>query len=202
MKNIENPLEDQETYTQESVKSKSRKLFNYAPLIIGSSMLILVDQWTKALVVKNISFLGTWLPDSLAHYAAHFRIVHWRNSGAAFGMFSDGNIVFLILAIVASIFIISFYPLIENDEWSLRFAMILQLGGAIGNMIDRIRYGYVIDFISVKNFPVFNIADACISLGVAVLLIGVIYQELKSNNSEKLSDSLSLTEKSRQEKAE
>lgn len=164
------------------------------PLLLGAGLLIGLDQWTKFLVVKHIPFLGSWLPDHLAQFEQYFRIVHWRNSGAAFGIFSNGNTVFLLLAVVASIFIISFYPLIEKDEWPLRVAMVLQFGGALGNMIDRIQYGYVIDFISVKNFPVFNIADSCISLGVAVLLFGVVVQEIKSKKANPLAGKSSLTD--------
>ncbi len=117
-------------------------------------------------------------------------------------MFSNGNMIFLILAIIASIFIIAFYPLIEKEEWTLRLAMVLQLGGALGNMIDRIRYGYVIDFLSIRNFPVFNIADTCISLGVAILLLGVILQEIKAQKSKQLLGDLKIQETTRKEEAE
>ena len=172
------------------------------PLAFGAGLLILFDQWTKNLVVENIPFLGTWLPENLAHFGAYFRIVHWRNSGAAFGMFSNGNAIFLILAVIASIFIIAFYPLIEKREWSLRVAMVLQLGGALGNMIDRVRYGYVIDFISVKDFPVFNVADACISSGVAILFLGVILQEIKSQKTKQQAMNITLAETTRTEEAE
>ena len=146
-------------------------------LLSGAGLIIAFDQYTKALVIKHIPFLGTWLPPELADLQPYFRIVHWHNSGAAFGLFQDGNMVFTILAIVASAFIIAFFPSIEKHEWGLRTAMVFQLGGAVGNLIDRLRFGYVIDYISIGNFPVFNVADASISVGVAILLLDVLVTE-------------------------
>lgn len=148
-------------------------------ILFGAGAIIALDQWTKALVIKNIPFLGTWLPDHLQFLSPYGRIVHWRNSGAAFGMFQNGNLIFIILAFVASALIIFYFPQIEKEEWALRLAMVLQLGGAVGNLIDRIQYGYVIDFISVGDFPVFNVADSSITLGVVTLIIGVFLQEAK-----------------------
>ena len=135
-------------------------------------MIIFFDQWTKAWVRSNIPFGEVWTPvPGLGEYA---RIVHWKNTGAAFGMFQDLSIVFTVLAIVVSIAIIYYYPRIPHGDWPLRLALGLQLGGAIGNLIDRLLFsGHVTDFISVVNFAVFNIADASISLGVAVLVIGI-----------------------------
>lgn len=160
--------------------SASNIIKDYLLLIISAGLIILADQWTKSLVLDNIPFTHTWLPDSLSWLSPYARIVHWRNSGAAFGMFQQGSLIFTILSIIAIIFIIYYFPRIEKKEWPLRLAMILQLSGAAGNLIDRLRYGYVIDYISVGNFPVFNIADASISVGVAVLLIGVVVQDYKA----------------------
>jgi signal peptidase II len=148
--------------------------------LISSGTIIALDQWTKSLVVQNLPFLDSWLPEPLEHFSQYFRIVHWHNSGAAFGLFQDGNLVFMILATIASLFIIGIFPSIDSKETALRAAMILQLAGAVGNLIDRFNYGYVIDFISIGNFPVFNIADSSISIGVAVLLLDVLIQEVRS----------------------
>jgi len=202
VKNSERALEP--AYEQENSNSNTpmKKFLSYSPLILGSGALIALDQWTKSLVVQNIPFLDAWLPEQIAQYGHIFRIVHWRNSGAAFGMFTNGNTIFLILAVIASIFIISFYPLIDKNEWPLRAAMVFQLGGAIGNMIDRIQYGYVIDFISIKSFPVFNIADSSISIGVAILLGGVIAQEIKVQKSKPKTENLSFPETSGKENVE
>jgi signal peptidase II len=87
------------------------------------------------------------------------------------------NAFFSILAVIVSIIILYYFPQVSRTEWHLRLAMSMQLGGAVGNLIDRIREGYVIDFVSVGTFAVFNVADASISVGVAVLLIGVLWKD-------------------------
>lgn len=143
--------------------------------VAGSS--VALDQWTKWWVRQNIEFGGQWLPEWLAWLSPFARLVHWYNSGAAFGIFQNGNLVFTILAFIVIGAIIYYYPHAEAKDWTLKLAMGLQLGGAVGNLIDRLMMGKVTDFISVGNFPVFNIADASISVGVAVLLLGVWLKE-------------------------
>jgi len=77
--------------------------------------------------------------------------------------------------------ILIFYSRLAGENWWLRSAIGLELGGAIGNLIDRVKIGHVTDFISVGNFAVFNIADASITVGVAVMLIA-LWQEEKKNS--------------------
>ena len=143
---------------------------------IGGAVIAL-DQWTKWLVHTNIEFGAQWLPEALSWLSPYARIVHWYNSGAAFGMFQNGNLVFTTLAFIVIGAIIYYYPRVEAHDWTLRLAMGLQLGGAAGNLIDRLRVGRVTDFISVSTFPVFNVADASITIGVLVLLLGVWLNE-------------------------
>lgn len=138
---------------------------------------VALDQWTKWWVRENIVFGGQWLPEWIAWLYPYARIVHWYNSGAAFGMFQNGNLVFTILAFIVIGAIVYYYPRMEENDWTLRLAMGLQLGGAMGNLIDRLMMGKVTDFISIGAFPVFNIADASISVGVAILLLGVWLKE-------------------------
>ena len=145
----------------------------YWPIATIAALIVALDQWTKWLVRVNIPDGGVWLPESLAWLSPYARIVHWHNTGAAFGMFQDAGMVFTVLAFIVIAAIIYYYPHVENSDWSLRLAMSMQLGGAIGNLIDRLMLGKVTDFISIGTFPVFNIADASISVGAAVLLLGV-----------------------------
>lgn len=142
-------------------------------------MIIALDQITKTIIRMNLEIGEIWAPwDWLAPYA---RFVHWKNTGAAFGMAPGLSEVFKYLAIVVGIAIIAYFPQVPRQDWPLRYAMSLQLGGALGNLIDRLTIGHVTDFISVGNFAVFNIADASISIGVAVLIIGlwIIERHLK-----------------------
>jgi signal peptidase II len=146
---------------------------DYLILVILGSIIIVLDQWTKALVRANVPAGTDWLPAGLAWLAPYARIRHWYNSGAAFGIFQNGNLVFTILAIIVIILIFIYFPRTQRNDWWLRVAMSMQFAGAAGNLIDRLYFKQVTDFISVGNFAIFNIADASISTGVAVLLVGV-----------------------------
>lgn len=143
----------------------------YSFLFLASGLVITLDQITKTLVRANLALEEIWSPwHWLIPYA---RIVHWKNLGAAFGMFPQLSDVITVLAVLVSIAILYYFPQVPPEEWTLRLAMSLQLGGAIGNLIDRLIQGYVTDFISIGTFPVFNIADASISTGTAVLILGM-----------------------------
>ena len=150
---------------------------NYWAIFTIAAVIVALDQWTKWLVRTNIPAGESWLPDSLLWLSPYARIVHWYNRGAAFGMFQQGNMVFTVLAFIVIAAIIYYYPQISHADWPLRLAMSMQMGGALGNLIDRIRIGHVTDFISVGTFPVFNVADSSISVGCVVLLLGVWWQE-------------------------
>jgi signal peptidase II len=148
---------------------------DYLFLFLLAGVIIALDQWTKYLVRETLPFQAIWSPwPWLTPFA---RIVHWKNTGAAFGIFQGFGNVFTILAIVVSIAILYYFPQVPRRDWALRLAMGMQLGGAIGNLIDRLFFGSVTDFISVGNFAVFNIADASISIGVAILVLGMLAKE-------------------------
>lgn len=150
---------------------------NYWAIFTIAAVIVALDQWTKWLVRTNIQPGESWLPQSLLWLSPYARIVHWYNRGAAFGMFQQGNMVFTVLAFVVIAAIIYYYPQISHVDWPLRLAMSMQMGGALGNLIDRLTIGHVTDFISVGTFPVFNIADSSITVGCVVLLLGVWWQE-------------------------
>lgn len=144
---------------------------DYLYLVILATIIIVFDQWTKELVRRNLQVGEIWSPwDALTPYV---RIVHWKNSGAAFGILQGFGGIFMVLAIIVAIMIFVYFPQVPRRDWSLRLALGLQLGGAVGNLIDRLTQGYVTDFISVGTFPVFNIADSSISIGVAILALGI-----------------------------
>ena len=150
---------------------------DYLILFLIAGIIIGFDQWTKALVRANIPLGTEWLPGWLSWLMPYARIRHWYNSGAAFGIFQNGNLVFTTLAIIVILLELYYYPRTErNDRW-LRAAMALQFAGAGGNLVDRLYFKQVTDFISVGNFAIFNVADASISVGVVVLLLGVWLKE-------------------------
>lgn len=127
---------------------------------------VAVDQFSKFLVASMMD-VGQSIPlikDFLA-------ITYVRNPGAAFGMFPYRTAFFVIITLVVVTMIIYYYRVLPAGYTLLRLGLALQLGGALGNLIDRVRSVYVVDFIDFKIFPpVFNLADTAIVLGVAIFI--------------------------------
>ena len=156
-------------------------------LFLIATIIVIIDQITKILVRKYMAIGEYWSPwDWMMPY---LRLLHINNSGAAFGIFKNGNPIFMVLAVIVSIAIIYYFPRIPAEEKVVRFALSLQLAGAVGNLIDRILFGHVTDFISVGNFAIFNVADSSITVGVAILLIAVWWQERKEKKKLAVSNS-------------
>jgi signal peptidase II len=151
--------------------------FDYLTLFLIGAVIIGLDQWTKALVRARVPLGTDWLPGGLSWLLPYARIRHWYNSGAAFGIFQNGNLNFTVLAIIVILLIVYYFPRTERNDWWLRVAMAMQFAGAAGNLVDRLAFAHVTDFISVGNFAIFNVADASISVGVVVLLLGVWLKE-------------------------
>ncbi len=166
-----------------------RYLTDYIFLFAGAAIIILLDQWSKELIRSNLAYGEIYRPELwLSQYA---RLIHWRNTGIVFGLFQDIHKLFSLLPALISAAIIFYFPRVPKEDRLIRFSMLLYLGGGIGNLIDRLTQGYVTDFVSIGNFPVFNVADACISIGVVVLALGVYLkeQEEKKNTNTLPSDS-------------
>ncbi len=168
--------------TQET-PHKRRILLDYLCLLLASGGILALDQWTKALVRLHIPLGTDWLPESMAWLLPYARIRHWYNTGAAFGIFQEGNLIFTALAILVAAAILYYFPRVER-EWWLRLALAMQLAGAVGNLIDRLRFQHVTDFISVGAFPIFNIADSSITLGVGIMLLGILLKERQSRKKQ------------------
>jgi signal peptidase II len=145
-------------------------------ILIGcAGLMVALDQWTKYLVRTRLAVGETWMP--IAWLAPFARVIHWNNTGAAFGLFPSASLIFTVVAALVSVAILYYFPRVPGTQWPLRFALILQFAGALGNLIDRLVVGTVTDFISLGTFPVFNLADASISVGVAVLVAGMWLEE-------------------------
>ena len=143
------------------------------PLVAGLS--VLADQVSKYVVRANLRpgqsmELTPWL-------GSVFQVTYVTNSGAAFGLFQGWSSVFIVIAIVVIVALVWYYLQLSDGEWLVQLALGLQLGGAVGNLIDRLRFGgSVVDFIDLnfwplQNWPVFNIADSSIVVGVSVLTL-------------------------------
>ena len=157
-------------------------LKDYAFLLSTAGLVIIFDQWTKNLVRNHLLVGEMWVPwDWLSPYA---RIIHWQNTGAAFGLGQDLSWVFATLAFVVIGAIIYYFPQVERSSWLIRIALGMQMGGALGNLIDRLTQEmHVTDFVSVGRFAVWNIADACIFVGTIILIVGVWLEDRKLTQS-------------------
>ncbi len=136
-----------------------------------SLFIIIIDQITKYIILNTLE-----IGESIPIIKNFFSIFHIRNSGAAWGFLANENwgIHFLtIISIIASVFIL--YAMKQNDFKGLRIILAMILGGSVGNLIDRIRFNNVVDFLSFKfgnyYFPTFNVADMFIVLGVICLML-------------------------------
>jgi signal peptidase II len=155
------------------------KVRSYLVLIGAGGILVGLDQLTKYLVRSRLVLGEAWSP--IPALGEWFRIVHWTNTGAAFGLFPSGGLIFTTVAIVVTGAILYYYPRIPRGHILLRIALILQLSGALGNLADRLFHATVTDFIAVAQFPVFNLADASISVGVALLVISMWLDERRES---------------------
>lgn len=138
------------------------------------TLVLIFDQWSKFWVVENLG--PTPLMRSIPIAGDLVRIVYWRNTGVAFGLFQNNSGFFSILALLISAgAVYAYVTRLPNQQVSVQISMGLILGGAIGNVIDRVRLGYVVDFIQVGWWPIFNIADSSITIGATLLGLFLLF---------------------------
>jgi len=128
-----------------------------------TAVVIVADQGTKALVRAGVE---------LGHrdgILPGVELVHVRNRGVAFGLFSDGGVVLVAIGVISVVALLAFFAT-HSRRPLVWLPTGLLLGGAAGNLIDRLRQGFVTDFIDLPLWPAFNLADACITVGVLSLL--------------------------------
>lgn len=146
--------------------------------ILITVSVVVLDQITKWLAVEYLIPVGT-VP--IIKDALHLTYV--ENPGAAFGMMQNSRWIFLLVSTVAIIAIIIYLIKFAPKNQLARLSLAFILGGGIGNMIDRVALGYVVDFIDFRliNFAVFNVADSFVCVGAALLIIYVLFIEGKGN---------------------
>lgn len=154
--------------------------------IITALSVIIIDQFTKWLTVaflKPIGYLPLW--QDVLH------LTYVENTGAAFGLLKNHRWVFMIVSTIAIIAMIVFMVLNRSHSVLFNLSIGMIIGGGIGNMIDRIVNGFVVDFIdfTLINFAVFNGADSFVCIGAVLLFIYILFIEGKSNNEKNKSDS-------------
>ena len=163
----------------------------YLNLFLSSNVLIILDQFTKFMVTLHIP-----KNYSVGIIQNFFQFTHIRNPGVAFGLFANYKaeykvLFFIVFSSIAIIAILVFYYQTSSDKKMVNTGLILLFSGAVGNLIDRILYHEVIDFLDFYyksyHWPAFNIADSCITIGVVLIMIDQFINVEKPSSREPLS---------------
>ena len=162
----------------------------YVLLFFVSGVLIVMDQYTKLMVSLHIP-----LNYSVKVVEDFFNLTHIRNSGVAFGLFASQQseykaLMFIAISTIAIIAILVIFHQTPKEKKMVQTGLILIFSGAIGNLIDRILHGEVIDFVDFfinrSHFPAFNIADSCITVGVIMMVIDLFFGKADPDSSAKV----------------
>jgi signal peptidase II len=156
----------------------------YIRLAIISGLVVVVDQLTKALILKLLP-VYRFPGDGITVISGFFSIIHVRNQGGAFGFMADQSpsvraVLFFFVSFAAICMVFYFYKNTPRQQPVLAVGFALIFGGAIGNMIDRIRFRNVIDFLDIYigdlHWPTFNIADSAITIGVVIFIFHLLFR--------------------------
>lgn len=183
--------------------STTRKVFKEGSLLrqrrrdnwilpVTAALVLLVDQVVKHIVVAWLEEGQSW--DVASWLTPVFRISHVTNTGAAFGLFPKWGDFFIVVASVVVVVIVLYYRYLPDGHRLARLALGLQLGGALGNLVDRLRQGFVVDFIDLNfwplhNWPVFNLADSSIVTGVVLLALLMLWEERLEQGGQRVVES-------------
>ena len=140
--------------------------------MVIAAAVVIVDRITKIYVERH--FGVPYGPRQVVDHVLYLTVT--RNAGAAFGLFQTFTVGFVLISVVVMIAILFYYGRLPTGDWPARLGLSLDFGGAISNAYDRGVQGSVVDFIQVPHYPIFNVADSAISVGVVVLLIGTVWR--------------------------
>ena len=148
-----------------------------------SIIVVILDQITKLAVRYSFEYgvphniIGNWV-----------RLTYIENPGMAFGIQVGGQPFFTIFAIIATVIIFIYILKARDEKMSVRFALGMILGGAIGNLIDRFLYGKVVDFVDIGfgniRWPIFNVADSAVTIGMMILIVFVLFDKSSKQTDE------------------
>ena len=154
----------------------------YIRLVVIGGIIVIIDQLTKFFIVKYVP-----LHDTVPVVSGLFNIIHIKNPGGAFGLLANlspgmRTFIFLFISSLAVGLILYFYLKTPVSQTWLAAGFALIFGGAIGNLIDRIRFGVVTDFldfyISTYHWPAFNVADSAITVGILIFIYHLLFQKI------------------------
>ena len=155
----------------------------YRILLIVFLVVIALDQSTKLMIQQTLP-----LHKTVEIIPGFFNLIHVRNTGGAFGIFGGekgpvGSVLFVVASLIAVGILVVLFLRVKEHEKMLTFSLALLLSGAIGNLLDRLSYGEVIDFldfqVSLYHWPAFNVADSAISIGIGLMALELLIKEQK-----------------------
>ncbi len=147
--------------------------------IVVTFLVILLDQVSKLLVRSHMTEM-----ESIPIIGNIFHLTYVMNTGAAFSMLPNQTLTFIIITCLAVVISLFFYYRVDRKRVLLRLGIALEVGGAVGNLIDRIRFGSVVDFIDFRIWPVFNLADFTIVVGVALICWELLKHDSRGRSNE------------------
>lgn len=133
-------------------------------LWVLAALILILDQSTKSIIIAWLDWGESWPAEGF------LRFTHARNTGTAFSLFQGHSNILSFVAIIAVAVLLWVYATTGAKSFILRLALGLQLGGALGNLFDRLQQGYVTDFLDVGWWPIFNVADSAISIGMVLMV--------------------------------
>ncbi len=140
---------------------------NFFAIIVA---IVFLDQGTKYMVQNGMALGESWpVVENIFH------ITYSKNPGAAFGILAYQTTFFVIVTIILLVIIMFLFIKLDARFYQVKIALALQFGGAVGNLIDRVRIGYVTDFIDFQFWPILNVADTAIVIGVGLLVLWLLF---------------------------
>ncbi|MDY6877847.1 MAG: signal peptidase II [Chloroflexota bacterium] len=160
-------------------------------LLATAALVLLADQASKYFVVARLGEGQSW--EVIPWLTPFFRITYVTNTGVAFGLFPQWGNFFIVVAAIVIVVIVLYYHYLPDGQWLTRLSLGLQLGGAIGNLVDRLRQGFVVDFIDLSfwplhNWPIFNLADTAVVAGVTVLALVMLWEEWREQGKQRATE--------------
>lgn len=148
-----------------------KRYFFCIPSLLGGISVFLIDQLTKMWAETTLKNQESF---PIFKKILSFDLLH--NTGAAFGILSSENLILTILGVVASVLVV-FTGMTSVNNRLRAYSMALLLGGVLGNLVDRIRLGHVVDFIALSFWPTFNLADIALVVGCLMLVIDILRKD-------------------------
>ena len=156
-----------------------KKLIRELWFFLAAAIVIGLDQLSKYLVRSNME-LGQSIPEQ-----GFFRFTYHTNTGGVFGLFANQTFLITVAAVISVVVIILYSRHKMAQSMMVKVSLGMILGGSIGNLIDRVRFGAVTDFIDVGAWPVFNLADSAIDVGVVMLIVYLLFKMRKESREAK-----------------